>query len=139
MSFFVDPPGLVMVGAIIYILSQRLNTPKSIVYAISAAVIGSFTFGGIGLYLNWYPWVIPGLVNLKGSYVMLDQGLTGLSASTFPVWIAVLFLWLYPFWFTVGYETAKRHGLSMKYVPIFMVGILLLLIPSVVESQFIVH
>jgi hypothetical protein len=73
----------------------------------------------------------------------LQPLLLGLSAATFPVWIVVLFLWLYPFWFTVGYETAKRHGLNMKYVPVFIVGVLLLLllllIPSIIESQFIVH
>jgi len=135
LSFFVDPPGLVMFGAIIWILSDRLSTPKSMVYAISGAVIGSFTIGGIGLYLDWFRWTIPGIINLPGSYVMLDQGITGLSKATFPAWIVVLFLCLYPFWFTLGFETAKRHRLRVKVVPILIVGVLLLLIPSVIESH----
>jgi hypothetical protein len=126
-----------MFGAIIWIISDKLETPKSVVYAISGGTIASFTIGGIGLYLDWYRWVVPGIINLKGSYVMLDQGITGLNAATFPTWLAVLFLSLYPFWFTLGYEHAKKHRLEMKWVPILMVGVLLLLIPSVVESQFL--
>src|SRR5271157_1164252 len=108
MSFFVDPPGLFMMGIVVYLLSVRFKTPKSVLYAASGAITGSFTFGGIGLYLNWFTWTVPGLINLKGSYVMLDQGITGLSAATFPTWIAPIFLCFYPFWFTLGYETAKR-------------------------------
>jgi hypothetical protein len=139
LSFFVDPPGLIMIGAMIWILSDRLDSPRSIVYAISGGTIASFTIGGIGLYLDWYRWVVPGIINLKGSYVMLDQGITGLTTATFPTWIAVLFLCLYPFWFAVGYEFAKKHRLETKLVPVLMVGVLLLLIPSVIESQFLVH
>lgn len=139
MSFFVDPPGLIIFGAIVCLLAERFRTPKSVVYAASGGIIGSFAFGGIGLYLNWFPWVIPGLINLKGSYVMFDQGITGLSAATVPVWIVPIFLWFYPFWFILGFEAAKRHHLKMKYLPILLVGLLLLIIPSLVESQFIVH
>ena len=128
-----------MIGAIIWIISDRLETPKSIVYAISGGTIASFTIGGIGLYLNWYPWVVPGIINLKGSYVMLDQGITGLTEATFPTWLAVLFLSLYPFWFAIGYEHAKKHRLEMKWVPVLIVGVLLLLIPSIIESQFLAH
>jgi hypothetical protein len=139
LSFWVDPPGLMMIGAIIWIISHELETPKSIVYAISGGTIASFTFGGIGLYLDWYRWVIPGIVNLQGSYVMLDQGITGLTEATFPTWIAVLFLCLYPFWFAVGYEFAKKHRLEIKLVPVLMAGVLSLLIPSIIESQLLVH
>jgi hypothetical protein len=126
-----------MFGAIIWMISDKLETPKSVVYAISGGTIASFTIGGIGLYLDWFRWVVPGIIDLKGSYVMLDQGLTGLNAATFPTWLALLFLSLYPFWFAVGYEHAKKHRLEMKWVPILMVGVLLLLIPSVIESQFL--
>ena len=137
MSFWVDPPGLLMIGTVIWIISDKLETPKSVVYAISGATIASFTIGGIGLYLDWYRWVVPGIINLKGSYVMLDQGITGLTKATFPTWLTVLFLSLYPFWFAVGYEHAKKHRLETRWVPILAVGVLLLLIPSVVESQFL--
>jgi hypothetical protein len=139
LSFWVDPPALLMIGAIIWIVSDKLETPRSVVYSISGAVMASFTIGGIGLYLNWYNWVIPGLVNLKGSYVMLDQGITGLTEATFPTWIVVLLLSLYPFWFTVGYEFAKKHRLEMKLVPYLVIGVLLMLVPSIIESQFLVH
>jgi hypothetical protein len=128
-----------MIGAIIWIVSDKLETPRSVVYAISAGTIASFTIGGIGLYLDWYRWVVPGVINLKGSYVMLDQGITGLTEASFPTWIAVLFLCLYPFWFAVGYEHAKKHRLEMRWVPYLMLGVLLLLIPSIVESQFLAH
>ena len=139
MSFWVDPPALVMIGAIIWIISDKLETPRSIVYAITGGVIASFTIGGIGLYLDWYRWVVPGIINLKGSYVMLDQGLTGLTEATFPTWIAVLLLCLYPFWFAVGYEHAKKHRLETRWVPILIIGVLLMLVPSLIESQFLAH
>jgi hypothetical protein len=60
-------------------------------------------------------------------------------AGSNPGWIAVLFLCLYPFWFALGYEFAKKHRLDAKLVPILMIGVLLLLIPSVIESQFLAH
>ena len=139
MSFWVDPPALVMIGAIIWILSDRYQAPASVVAAISGATIAAFTIGGIGLYLDWFNWVIPGLVNLTGPYVIVDQGLTGLTEATFPAWMAVLFLCLYPFWFTLGYEHAKKHRLDSRLVPPLMVGVVLLALPSEIEYQFILH
>ncbi len=139
MSFWVDPPALLMFGALIWILSERFEAARSVVYAISGGTLASFIVGGIGLYLDWYRWIVPGVINLKGSYVMLDQGITGLTEATFPAWMAILFLSLYPFLFAVGYEFAKRHRLETRWVPWLMVGILLMLLPSLIESQFLVH
>jgi hypothetical protein len=139
LSFWVDPPALLMFGAIIWILSERYETPKSMLYAISGGTIASFTIGGVGLYLDWYHWIIPGIVNLRGSYVMLDQGLTGLTTATFPAWITVLFLALYPFWFAAGFEFAKQRRWGAKVVPFLMIGILLMAVPSVIESQLLPH
>ena len=59
--------------------------------------------------------------------------------STFPAWIAVLLLSLYPFWFAAGFEYAKRHGWDTSKVPYLMVGILLMAVPSVIESQLLPH
>ncbi len=128
-----------MMGAVIWILSDRLNTPKSVLYAISGGVMASFTIGGLGLYLDWFRWTVPEIIDLKGSYVMLEQGITGLMKATFPTWIAMLFLCLYPFWFALGYEFAKGRRLGANVVPILVIGVLLLLIPSVIESQFLAH
>jgi hypothetical protein len=139
MSFWVDPPALWMFGAMIWILSDKLETPKTVVYAISGGTLASFIIGGIGLYLDWYRWVVPGIINLKGSYVMLDQGITGLTEATFPAWMAILFLSLYPFWFALGYEFAKKHRLETRWVPWLVAGVLSMLVPSLVESQFLAH
>jgi hypothetical protein len=78
-------------------------------------------------------------VDLKGFYVMFDQGLTGLSKAAFPVWIVPIFLFFYPFWFVLGYEFAKKHRLGMKIVPHLVIGILLLAVPSVIESFQLAH
>jgi hypothetical protein len=136
MSFFVDPFGLLLFGAILYIVSSNYNFTRSLVFALATAVLTSAIFGGIALYLDWYRWVIPGLVDLKGSFVMFDQGLTGITKEVFPVWIVMMFLSLYPFWFTLGYETAKRYKLPLKFVAVFLAGILLLTIPSIIQSSF---
>jgi hypothetical protein len=139
MSFFVDPLGLLFFGAILYIVSANYTFAKSLIYTLTAAILSSFMFGGLALYLDWYRWTVPGLIDLKGSYIMFDQGLTGITKEAFPVWIVVMFLSLYPFWFALGYEAAKKYNLPMKYVIVFIIGILLLTIPSFIQSQFLVH
>ena len=138
MSFFVDPVGLFLIGAVLCIVSINRNIAKSVVYALATATLVSFTFGGMALYLDWYRWTIPGLVDIKGSYIIFDQGLTGITKEVFPAWIVVMFLSLYPFWFILGYETAKKYSLPMKFVPVFIIGILLLTIPSIIQSQVLV-
>ena len=139
MSFWVDPFGLFLLGARLFIVSVNYKIAKSVLYALGAAILTSFTFGGAALYLDWYRWVIPGIVDLKGSYIMFDQGLTGITKDTFPAWIAMMFLSLYPLWFVLGYETAKKYNLALKFVPILIVGVVLLMIPSVIQSQLLHH
>ena len=136
MSFFVDPFGLLFFGAILYIVSTNFKFSKLMLYALASAILTSFIFGGVALYMDWYRWIIPGLVDLKGSYIMFDQGLTGITKAAFPVWIAMMFISLYPVWLVLGFETAKKYNLSVKFILIFIVGILILIIPSIIQSHF---
>ena len=138
MSFFVDPFGLLLIGAVLYIVSANYSMAKSVTYSLATATLTCFIFGGVALYLDWYRWIVPGLVDLKGSYIMFDQGLTGITKEAFPAWIAMMFLSLYPLWFFLGYEVAKKYNLPMKFVPVFILGVLLLTIPSIIQSQFLV-
>ncbi|HEX7483507.1 MAG TPA: hypothetical protein VF350_08575 [Candidatus Bathyarchaeia archaeon] len=108
-------------------------------YAFGAAILTSFTFEGVALYLDWYRWVIPGIVDLKGSYIRFDHGLTRINKDAFPSWIAMMFLALYLLWFVIGCETAKKHHLTMRFLTILMAGVVLLVIPSVIQSQFLSH
>jgi len=137
-SFFVDPFGLLLIGAVLYIVSVNYSMAKSVMYSLATATLTCFVFGGVALYLDWYRWIVPGLVDLKGSYIMFDQGLTGITKEAFPAWIAMMFLSLYPLWFFLGYEVAKKYNLPMKFVPVFILGVLLLTIPSIIQSQFLV-
>ena len=139
MSFFVDPFGLFFFGAILCLLSTHYNFTNSLKYTLAAAILTCFIFGGLALYLDWYRWVIPGLVDLQGSYIIFDQGLTGITKATFPVWIVMMFLSLYPFWFVLGYETAKKYRLSKLSFLLLVIGILLLTLPSIIQSQFLIH
>lgn len=139
MSFFVDPFGLLFFGAILYIVSANFKFSKQMICALSSAILTSFIFGGVALYMDWYRWIIPGLVDLKGSFIMFDQGLTGITKAAFPVWIAMMFVTLYPVWFVLGYETAKKYNLPVKFILIFIVGVLLLTVPSIIQSQFLPH
>jgi len=139
LSFFVDPFGLLFFGAILYIVSTNFKFSKSILYALTSAILTSFIFGGVALYMDWYRWIIPGLVDLKGSFIMFDQGLTGITKAAFPAWIAMMFVTLYPVWFALGYQTAKKYNLSIKFILIFIVGILLLTVPSIIQSQLLPH
>jgi hypothetical protein len=137
-SFFVDPFGLLLIGAVLHIVSANYSMAKSVTYSLVTATLTCFIFGGVALYLDWYRWIVPGLVDLKGSYIMFDQGLTGITKEAFPAWIAMMFLSLYPLWFFLGYEVAKKYNLPMKFVPVFILGVLLLTIPSIIQSQFLV-
>jgi uncharacterized membrane protein len=139
LSFFVDPFGLFFFGAILYILVANLHLAKSLTYALASAILTCFILGGAALYFDWYRWVIHGLADLKGSYIIFDQGLTGITKEAFPVWIVMMFLALYPFWFILGYETAKKYSLPRKFLILFIIGILLLAIPSIIQSQFFPH
>jgi len=139
MSIFVDPPGLAITGAAIWILSRKYQASTTVVIAACAGILSIFMIGGVGLYLDWFRWVVPGVVNLKGSYIMVDQGLTGFTKASFPGWIVLLALSFYPFFFALGYEYSKRHMLEMKVIPYLIIGGLLLLAPSVIESNFIAH
>jgi len=139
MSFWVDPPALLIFGALAMIFHARYETPKAVLYAFCGGTIAAFVFGGIGLYLDWFRWTIPGLVDLKGSYVMFDQGLTGITKATFPTWIVPIFLFYYPFWFALGYEVAKKRYLKMRVVPYLLLGIIILAVPSILESYMLTH
>jgi hypothetical protein len=139
LSFFVDPFGLFFFGAILYIVSTNYKFTRSMIYALSAAILTSFIFGGVALYMDWYRWIIPGLVDLKGSFIMFDQGLTGITKAAFPAWIAMMFITLYPVWFVLGYETSKKYSLPLKFLLFFIIGVLLLTIPSIIQSQFLPH
>jgi len=110
-----------------------------VLYALGAAILTSFTFGGAALYLDWYRWVIPGIADLKGSYIIFDQGLTGITKDAFPAWIAMMLLTLYPLWFVLGYETAKKYNVPLKFVPILILGVVMLAIPSIIQSQLLSH
>jgi hypothetical protein len=139
MSFWVDPFALFLLGAILFIVSVSYKIAKSVLYALIGAILTSFIFGGAALYLDWYRWVIPGIADLKGSYVIFDQGLTGITKNAFPAWIAMTFLTLYPLWLVLGYETAKKYNPALKFLPILIIGVILLSIPSVIQAQFLNH
>ncbi len=139
MSFWVDPFALFLLGACIFIISANYKTAKPVLYALAAATLTSFIFGGAALYLDWYRWVIPGIADLKGSYIIFDQGLTGITKEAFPAWMAMTFLTLYPLWFVLGYETAKKYNMKLKFVPLLIAGVVLLAIPSIIQSQLFNH
>ena len=111
MSFWVDPFALFLLGAILFIVSVNYKIAKSVLYAFFGATLTGFIFGGAALYLDWYRWVFQGIADLKGSYIMFDQGLTGITKDAFPAWIAMTFLALYPLWLALGYETAKKYNI----------------------------
>ena len=50
-----------------------------------------------------------------------------------------MFFCFYPFWYALGYEYAKKHKLEPKVIRYILLGLLLLLVPSIIESHFIAH
>jgi uncharacterized protein (DUF362 family) len=103
MSFFLDPIGLVFLGALLYIVRKRFEWDNKTVNIISAIIIGAFILDGIALYLDLIRWYIPGIVNQLGSVWMFHTNITGIKKSDVPLSIVILMFLIYPIWLYLGY------------------------------------
>jgi len=79
MSFWVDPPGLILFGALVCVLHVSFNTSKAMLYSFSGRVVASFAFGGLGLV--GYGLAKKNRLGMKGIPVLII-GIVRLSAPS---------------------------------------------------------
>ena len=106
MSYFLDPPALIILGIIVYYISKRLKWGLRTTVVLMALVsLGFFMGGSALLYLDVLAWPLP---PTSGSVWMFHTDFTGIAISDVHVAISVFMLLLYPLWHLGGYLLALR-------------------------------
>lgn len=107
MSFFLDPPALVLLGALVYVVAKRIHLEKFWVTILGIIITGTFIVVSVLLYLDVIRWYIPFVIDMKGSEWMFHTNITGIYKEDVPKIIVVIMFGLYPFWYKAGYTTAQ--------------------------------
>jgi uncharacterized protein (DUF362 family) len=106
MSYFLDPPALLILGVIVYYISKRLRWSNHTTAVFMGLVsVGFFMGGSALLYLDVAAWPLP---PTAGSVWMFHTDLTGIAAADVHVAISVFMLLIYPLWHAGGYLLALR-------------------------------
>ncbi|MBU7016800.1 MAG: DUF362 domain-containing protein [Theionarchaea archaeon] len=107
MSFLLDPPALVLLGALVYVIAKKIHLKKLWVAILGIAITGIFIGVSVLLYLDIIRWYIPFVIDMKGSEWMFHSNITGIYKKDVPTIIVVIMFGLYPFWHKVGYIIGK--------------------------------
>lgn len=105
-SFFIDPPALLLLGMIIYYISKRLKWSLRTTAVLMVLIsLGFFMGGSTLLYLDVVGWPLP---PTPGPIWMFHTDFTGIAKADVNVAISVFMLLLYPLWHLGGYMLALR-------------------------------
>jgi uncharacterized protein (DUF362 family) len=105
-SFFIDPPVLIILGVTIYYFSKRFKWSLRTTAVLMALVSLGFFMGGSSLlYLDVLGWPLPPTL---GSVWMFHTDYTGIAKTDVHAAISVFMLLLYPLWHLGGYLLALR-------------------------------
>lgn len=107
LSFLLDPPALVLLGAVVYHFSRWIHLRR--LYAIIAGIVIITVFIVVSglLYLDVIRWWIPFVMNMKGSEWMFHSNITGIYKDEVHVGIVIFMFCLYPLWYYAGYVAAQ--------------------------------
>jgi uncharacterized protein (DUF362 family) len=110
LSFFLDPPALLLLGIMVYYFSKRLKWSfNTTVVMMGIISVGFFLIGSALLYLDVVAWPLP---PTQGSAWMFHTDYTGIAKADVSVALAVLMLLLYPLWHVLGYVLALRFDVG---------------------------
>ncbi|MFQ6136182.1 MAG: hypothetical protein ACE5PM_03275 [Candidatus Hydrothermarchaeales archaeon] len=107
MSFLLDPPSLVLIGIILWLVGKRFELGKSRLIVIGGLVVAIFIGISTALYLDLMRWRIPGLWDMEGSVWMFHSNITGISKADVPLVAVVVVFLLYPLWLYLGYAAGR--------------------------------
>jgi hypothetical protein len=131
MSFLLDPFLSVILGMIVFALSNFFQWKSRITFIVGGIAAVLATLYSVILYLDWLPSDVIILDNLrwlvrvipqKGSAIMLHANVTGIDKATFPVPLVVLFYALYPLWVYLGFNISKNLHAPREPTPTSMFG-----------------
>ena len=106
MSFFIDPPALIILGIMVYYFSKRLKwSLRTTAVLMGLVSLGFFMGGSALLYLDVLGWPLP---PTPGSIWMFHTDWTGIAKTDVHTAISVFMLLLYPLWHLGGYMLALR-------------------------------
>ncbi len=110
MSYFLDPPALLLLGIVVYYLSKRFRWSLNVTWAMMGVIsLGFFVGGSTLLYLGVLGWPLP---PTPGPIWMFHTNLTGIAKSDVHLALAVLMLLIYPLWHLLGYFLALRRDVG---------------------------
>jgi len=117
MSFLLDPPVLIIIGALLYLLGNRLGLESLAKMTIGLLVVVIFIIFGIFLYFDIFRCVFPIICSSSsGSELMFHSDITGIYKQDVPLIVVAFLFALYPLFIYFGYVTAfvmsKRRRLS---------------------------
>lgn len=107
MSFILDPPALVLLGAVVYVVSKRVRLRRVWQYVAGIVIIGAFIGVSGLLYLDVIRWHIPFVIDMKGSEWMFHSNITGIYKEDVPLVLVIVMFALYPLWYYLGYLAAQ--------------------------------
>ena len=106
LSFFLDPPALVLMGIMVYYFSKRFKwNLRTTAVLMGIVSLGFFMGGSALLYLDILGWPLP---PTPGSVWMFHTNLTGIAKIEVNAGISIFMLLLYPLWHLGGYMIALR-------------------------------
>jgi hypothetical protein len=116
MSFFIDPPLLVLSGLAIFLLGKELKWSRHAKIVVGIFIGLVFIAYSSLLYADFVRFTIPFFANQTGSAFMFHTDITNIHKDQIPK-IAVFFLFLlYPVWIFAGYAAALLWD-KKKYAP----------------------
>ncbi|MFX0084890.1 MAG: DUF362 domain-containing protein [Candidatus Hodarchaeota archaeon] len=111
MSFFLDPPTLVLLGIVLAILNKKLISSQ-ITRILGFLILLVFWGVSGALFLDWIPWPFnlfditpPIFEEIGGKAWMLHTDITGIT--DIPIFLAILLFLTYPFFLILGYEVTR--------------------------------
>ncbi|MHA1967982.1 MAG: DUF362 domain-containing protein, partial [Candidatus Hodarchaeales archaeon] len=111
MSFFLDPPALVILGIVLAILNKKIITSQ-ITRILGFLGLLIFWIVSGALFLNRIPWPVnlfditpPIFEQIGGKAWMLHTDITGIS--DIPILLAIMFFLTYPLFLFLGYEFTR--------------------------------
>ncbi len=109
MSFIIDPPLLLLLGAGLRFAGTKYAPATEKKVTVSIIIVLLFISVSTMLYLDALPCFFPFICgNLSGSEFMFHSDITGIYKKDVPLLFVIILFALYPLWFYSGYEIFRK-------------------------------
>ena len=109
MSFLIDPPLLIISGALLYLAGARYGLTVGNQAVVGMLVVLLFISVSALLYIDAIQCFFPFICgNMSGSEFMFHSDITGIYKKDVPLAVVILLFALYSLWLYSGYAIAKK-------------------------------